>query len=75
MSMTYLELEISGLMEGYHAGMRTDVFYARKCVEEMKALSVKHPDNALIRLRLAEMGETRTYAGTVKSHGAYHVVL
>lgn len=73
--MTYLDLEISSIMQGYECALRTSVGDCPRYVAEMKALAVKHPDNATIRLRLAEMGGTKTLAGDVKSHGEFHVVL
>lgn len=73
--MTYLELEISGIMEGYLCALRSSVTDCPKYIQEMKALCAKHPENSLIRLRLAEMGETKTFAGNSKSHGEFHVVL
>lgn len=73
--MSYLDLEISSIMQGYECASRTSVGDCPRYVAEMKALAAKHPDNATIRLRLAEMGETKTLAGDVKSHGESHVVL
>lgn len=74
--MSYLELEISGIMEGYRCAQRSSVGDCPKFVEEMKALAVKHPQNSIIRLHLMDMGvKTSTHAGSVESHGAHHVVL
>ena len=73
--MSYLDLEISSIMQGYECALRTSVGDCPRYVAEMKALAAKHPENAVIRLRLAEMGETKTLAGTVKSHGDSHIVL
>lgn len=73
--MTYLDLEISSIMQGYECALRTSVGDCPRYVAEMKALAAKYPENAIIRLRLAEMGETKTLAGDVKSHGEHHVVL
>lgn len=55
--MDYLENEISHLLQGYECGQRTDVSYAAKCREEMKALKRKFPADARIDRALKQMGE------------------